>query len=99
MRVEQFEFATDYRGPMARLTWKRHEVHVVSWPTSLFEMLEADVLGPQAKAEAASLQEAMAFVHAACGHWVHRDHQRVCGIHKVSECLACGHRHAGRAGW
>jgi hypothetical protein len=99
MRLEQFEFTNDYRGPAARLTWRRHDITIADWPVTLFEMLEQDVLGPQAKAEAVRLQEEWQYLRAGCGHWVHRDHRALCRVDGKIECLACGHKHAGRAGW
>lgn len=52
----QFEFATDYRGPCARLTWEKQVVILTEWPASLLAMLRVGVLGPNAKAEAEALQ-------------------------------------------
>lgn len=57
--IERFEFASDFRGPMARLTWNNFEVLCSDWPGSLFSMLSAGCLGPQAAQEAESLLEAL----------------------------------------
>lgn len=58
MRPEQFEFVGAYRGPCAMLRWQRYDVVLAEWPESLLAMLRADVLGPQARAEAEILDDA-----------------------------------------
>ena len=55
MRPEQFEFVDATRGAFARLRWQRHEVTLTTWPDSFLAMWRADVLGPQARAEAERL--------------------------------------------
>ncbi len=64
MRPERFEFVGAYRGPCARLRWNSHEV-VCAASGTLLAMLRADVLGPNAKAEAKRLRDEAARVAAS----------------------------------
>lgn len=61
-RPERFAFVGAYRGPCALLVWEKDSTHsfqvvLAEWPESLFSMLRAGVLAPEAEAEARALLE------------------------------------------